>query len=202
MNIYIRYFDRETLVHSVDEAIEFLDSISEITVTPQLINDIRAYMESDMPYPKRYKVRPRVYFILIKCNAETIEEFRANNKKIIDSNSSAYPSETKDERMQALTQEQYGWYRCTLGFKRVIQIPETYKFQYQDSELTALIKGETPLACYNRALDYLQSRQDIDSRSQFPSPKNTNFVYEFLGDVLTEEHTSEIPLESLTNTVG
>ena len=59
MNLYLRYFDRETLVTSVDEAIEFLRDIDEVGMNPVLEADIREYAESDVFYPKRYKVRPR-----------------------------------------------------------------------------------------------------------------------------------------------
>jgi hypothetical protein len=41
MNLYLRYFDRETLVASVDEAIEFLRDIDEIGMNPVLEADIR-----------------------------------------------------------------------------------------------------------------------------------------------------------------
>ena len=64
MNLYLRYFDRETLVPTVDEAIEFLSSIDEIEMNPLLEADIREYASSDVFYPKRYKVHPRVYFII------------------------------------------------------------------------------------------------------------------------------------------
>ena len=68
MNLYLRYFDRETLVSTVDEALDFLRSIDEIEMTPLLEADIREYAESDIYYPKRYKVHPRVYFIIIKTD--------------------------------------------------------------------------------------------------------------------------------------
>ena len=35
--------------------------------------------------------------------------------------------------------------------------------------------------CYNRIIDYLQSREDIDPRSQFPSVKGKNFQYSYIG---------------------
>ena len=61
MNLYLRYFDRETLVTTVDEAIDFLSSIEEIEMNPLLEADIREYASSDVYYPKRYKVHPRYY---------------------------------------------------------------------------------------------------------------------------------------------
>ena len=72
MNLYLRYFDRETLVHTVDEALAFLSEIEEVEMNPVLEADIREYAASEVFYPKRYKVRPRVYFIIIKTEAETM----------------------------------------------------------------------------------------------------------------------------------
>ena len=66
MNLYLRYFDKETLVTNVDDAISFLASIDEIGMNPELERDVRDYAASSVYYPKRYKIRPRVYFIIIK----------------------------------------------------------------------------------------------------------------------------------------
>ena len=55
MNLYLRYIDRETLVSTVDEAIDFLRDIEEIGMDPDLEADIREYVASDVFYPKRYK---------------------------------------------------------------------------------------------------------------------------------------------------
>ena len=38
--------------------------------------DIRDYVASDVAYPKRYKIRPRVYFIIIKTEAATMQDFK------------------------------------------------------------------------------------------------------------------------------
>ena len=76
MNLYLRYFDRETLVDNVDDAIDFLDSIPEVGMNEELEADIRDYVASDVFYPKRYKIRPRVYFIIIKTTAENMLDFK------------------------------------------------------------------------------------------------------------------------------
>ena len=57
MNLYLRYFDSEILVHTVDEAIDFLSGIEEIGMDEALERDLRLYAESDIFYPKRYKIR-------------------------------------------------------------------------------------------------------------------------------------------------
>ena len=72
MNLYLRYFDDETLVHNVDEALDFLSSLSEINLTQELADDLREYANGNVLFPKRYKVRSRVYFIVIKTEAQTM----------------------------------------------------------------------------------------------------------------------------------
>lgn len=76
MNLYIRYFDKETLVYSAEEALDFLRSIPEINVDAAMEKDVRDYANSDVCFPKRYKVRPRVYFIMIKTTAQNMADFK------------------------------------------------------------------------------------------------------------------------------
>lgn len=188
MNIYARYFDQDTLVYSIDELIEFLSTISDISITKELIEDIQTYIESDMPYPKRYKIRPRVYFILIKTTAQSLEEFKANKKETVIPLSSENEIINKKElRTNQLIEENFGWYKGSITFKRVIQIPGTGKFQYQDTPFVALVKAQSGIECYNRIIDHLKGRQDIDPRSQFPSAKGVNFEFKYMGEKLTEE---------------
>ena len=185
MNIYARFFDSETLAYSIDELFEFLRSLQDFTVSADMEEDIRNYVSSDVRYPKRYKIRPRVYFILIKTNAESMEEFKANNKNnnqpeqddIADS-----LLDLKEQKLQMLMKENYGWYRCVLNFKRVLPIPGTMKFQYQDNEFEVCLKASSGQECYNRIINYLQNRSDIDMRSQFPSAKGNSFKFEFIGE--------------------
>ena len=87
MNYYIRYFDNEAFVKTVDEAIYFLETIPDITVTPAMVTDLREYVASDVQFPKRYKVRPRVYFIMIKTEAASMQDFK--DKKALRSVSAA-----------------------------------------------------------------------------------------------------------------
>lgn len=175
MNLYLRYFDQETLVTSVDDAIDFLKSIPEIEMDAELEADVREYAASDLTYPKRYKVRPRVYFIVIKTTAQTMQDFK--DKK-------ALRTPTPAERMEnlvvaSLAQEAPGWYEGSLDFKRVVMVPATGKFEYRDTHFVADVKAESGLDCYNRIVDYL--RDCVDSRSQFPSAKGKNFHFRYLG---------------------
>ncbi len=175
MNLYLRYFDRETLVNTADEAIDFLKSIDEIGMDPDLENDIREYAASDVYYPKRYKVRPRVYFIIIKTDAPTMLDFKekrairpVNNDK-----------ERASSAIMKLNEQRDGWYEGTMDFKRVQLVPGSNKFQYRDTHFVAIVRAISGLDCYNRIVDHLRGR--VDDRSQFPSVKGKNFKFRYMG---------------------
>ena len=190
MNIYARYFDQDVLVHGVDELIDFLSSIPEIPINERLVDDVRAYVESDMPYPKRYKIRPRVYFILIKTSAETMEEFKAHRKDEAINEGTTPVKNTeqlinkKEIKAAQLAEEREGWYLVTMLFKRVIQIAATAKFRYQDTTFQAYIRARSGNECFTRMIEHLKNRSEVDPRSQFPSAKGTNFNFEYIGETL------------------
>lgn len=197
MNIYARYFNQDILVHSFDELIDFLSSIPEIPVNQRLVDDVRNYVESDLPYPKRYKIRPRVYFILIKTTAETMEEFKANRKDG-DGENNAHDSQTspietlanrKEIKAAQLAEEREGWYLCTMVFKRVIQIAVTAKFRYQDTTFVVYVYANSGQECYDHIVAHLKNRPEIDLRSQFPSARGNNFTFEYVGEELNPENS-------------
>ncbi len=181
MNLYLRYFEKETLVPTVDGALAFLRSIPEIGVTPDLENDVREYVKSDVFYPKRYKIRQRVYFIIIKTTAATMLDFK--QKKALHSSPQPTPASDKRDAIATvvtrLNEERMGWYEGTLDFKRVVMIPSTGKHEYRDTHFVAQCKAHSGLDCYNRMVDHLRSR--VDNRSQFPSAKGKNFHFRYLG---------------------
>lgn len=175
MNLYLRYFDNEVLVPRVEDAIDFLASISEIKMNKELEDDLREYVASDVCYPKRYKVRPRVYFIVIKTEAASMADFKA--KKALRPANDTPRAEMPN--VIRLNEKRQGWYEGTVIFKRVIQSPTTGKCEYRDTVFSAQVKAESGLDCYNRICEHLSER--VDSRSQFPSAKGKNFQYEYLG---------------------
>lgn len=177
MNLYIRFFDEECVVNSVEEAYDFLSSLGGVKLDEATVNDLRQYMESPMPYPKRYKVRPRVYFIVIKTTATTLAEFKMNGEK----NQMAVDGVKTEGNGFNILSENLGWYEGEMLFKRVIPIAGTNKFQYQDTRFKARCKVHSVQECYERIVEHLRSRQDVDPRSQFPSIKGKNFTCVYLG---------------------
>jgi hypothetical protein len=153
-----------------------LKGIEEIAMNPVLEADIRDYVASDVFFPKRYKIRPRVYFIIIKTEAVSMMDFkekRAVRQVSGDKNHSGTPA------MMHLNEEREGWYEGTMDFKRVQLVPGTSKFQYRDTHFVAIVKAISGLDCYNRIVEHL--RQRVDERSQFPSSKGKNFKFRYMG---------------------
>jgi hypothetical protein len=178
MNLYLRYFDKETLVYSVDEAIDFLKGIDEIGMNSVLEADVRDYVASDVLYPKRYKIRPRVYFIIIKTEAATMLDFK-EKRAVRTPEPAAAATRQASPAILKLNEVMEGWYEGEIDFKRVLMVPGTGKFQYRDTHFVAQVKATSGIDCYNRIISHLRER--VDDRSQFPSAKGKNFRFRFLG---------------------
>lgn len=186
MNLYIRYFAHEALVKNVEEAADFLRTIPEIKVEQSLINRINTFYTGTSIYPYHLKVSFNNYVIIIKTDALSMEEFKDMQKKREEQKTDAKHTGTAQERRRTiqdiLNEPHPGWYEVSLTFKRVVLIPETSKFQYKDTLFRVKLKAQSALDAYNRVVDHLRNRQDVDVRSQFPSPKSSNFYYTYLGD--------------------
>ncbi len=183
MNLFIRYFDHEALATNIDEAMEFLNSLDEVKADNSIANRIQSFMESSNLYPFRLKVSYSNYVLFLKTDASSIEEFKemeALRKQQKAEGMVPSMADRKKTILDILNEENPGWYEGSILFKRVVLIPETNKFQYKDTRFTARVKAQSPMDCYNRILDHLQKRQEIDQRSQYPSAKSNNFEYKFL----------------------
>ena len=201
MNLYIRYFAHEAFVKSVEEAADFLRTIPEIKVEQSLINRINAFYIGSSIYPYHLKVSFNNYVIIIKSDAQSMEEFKEQQKKREEQkNDPKHPGVMTERRrtiQDILNEPRYGWYEASLTFKRVVLIPETSKFQYKDTLFRVRVKAQSAMDCYNRIVDHLRNRQDVDSRSQFPSSKSSNFYYTYLGESLDNinENAQTYPTE-------
>ena len=176
MNLYIRYFDDETLVHSVEEALNFLSSLGDVEVNAEIVNELERFMSSSAMYPKHIKVRARSFFIVIKTTANTMEEFKAKG-----AGQDKLEKVVQKEALAGYDQFQPGWYAAKIIFKRVVIIPETQKCRYVDTPFICKVKADSVHDCYDKVLGHLRERQDVDVRSQFPSIKSANFEWDFLG---------------------
>ncbi len=182
MNLYVRYFDHETLAYNMDDVVAFLSTIREIKVNPDVVNRILNFVESDNTYPFRLKVSYSNYVLFLKTDAKDLEDFKYQEKmrkeQRLEGRSTM--ADKKRSQMELLNEPHEGWYESRMLFKRVILNPETGKCQYVDTIFRVKLKAKSAMDCYNRIIDHLQNRQDVDPRSQFPSVKSSNFEYIFL----------------------
>ena len=190
MNLYVRYFDHEYLAKSVDDALEFLSSIPEIKLESNAASRITTFLNSSNLYPFRLKVSYSNYVLFLKTEAENLEQFKEEEalrkEQMIDRVSTM--AERKKSIIDALNEENIGWWEAGLTFKRVLIIPETGKCKYVDTPFRARLKAVSAIDAYNRIVDHLKSRPEVDPRSQFPSAKSEKFEYQFIGeDESTEE---------------
>ena len=180
MNLYLRFFNQEVLVENAGQAINFLSQIPDIKLTDGLCKELTHYADSSNLYPKRFKVSQKVYFIVIKTTASTMEEFKAYAAEGMPA-SEEKAENGKEALARALAEENPGWYKAYMKFKRVLPVEGTNKFQYKDTEFEVKLKAHSAQDCYNRVVDHLRTRADVDPRSQFPSIRGRNFKADFLG---------------------
>ena len=205
MNLYVRYFDHETLAYNMDDIVAFLTSIREIKVNDDVVNRILNFVESDNTYPFRLKVSYSNYVLFLKTEAKDMEEFKylERMRKEQRSEGRMTMAERKRTLLDMLNEEHIGWYEASIMFKRVVLNPDTGKCQYIDTLFRVRLKATSAMHCYDRIIDHLQNRQDIDPRSQFPSCNSNNFEYTFLDadkEVKTEEAEVTEQAETPTGT--
>ncbi len=184
MNLYIRYFNHEALAHDVAEAMAFLVSIGEIRVDKNVEDRVGEFWESENTYPFRLKVNYSNYVLFLKTDADSIDEFHRleqENKAVRTDGKPLSNSERKRVQLEALSTANPGWYEGTVVFKRVVVDPVTNKCRYIDTPFTVRCKAESPMDCYNRIIDHLKSRPELDPRCQYPSVRSSSYTYKFVG---------------------
>lgn len=182
MNLYIRYFEHDTLATNMEEVVAFLETIKDLKMTDETMARVNGYYTSANQYPLRLKVGYSNYVLFLKTDAVTLEEFRDRERVRSEQKAvGAYAPEKKKSLLEMLAEPNPGWYDAAITFKRVVPIRETNKFQYADTRFHVRLKAESTIDCYDRIISHLRNRQDVDPRSQFPSPKSANFECTFLG---------------------
>ena len=193
MNLYVRYFDHEYLAKSVDEALDFLRSIPEIKLESNAASRIVTFLNSSNLYPFRLKVSYSNYVLFLKTEADTLEQFK--EEEVIRKEQKAERitsiAERKRTILDALNEEKVGWWEAALTFKRVLTMPETGKCKYVDTPFRVRLRAVSAMDAYNRIIDHLKNRPEIDPRSQFPSAKSEKFEYQFIGE---ENENTEEPI--------
>jgi len=195
MNLYVRYFDHETLACNMDDVKAFLATLHDVKVNDDMIQRVAEFAQSDNAYPFRLKVSYSNYILFLKTEAKDMAEFKYLEKlhKEQRFENRMSMAEKKRNQLQMLSEPKPGWYESKIMFKRVVMSPETGKCQYVDTLFRARLKAESPMDCYNRMIEHLKNRQDVDPRSQYPSVKSPNFEYKFIEPNDAPAQSAEAP---------
>ena len=113
MNLFIRYFSHEALAHNVNEAIEFLGTISEIKLDGTVPGRISNFLYSNNTFPFRLKVSYSNYVLFLKTEANTLEEFHILEQKAKEEKAEGKGQSMADKKrsiMKALNESHPGWY--------------------------------------------------------------------------------------------
>lgn len=202
MNYYIRFFDKDVLVSSYEEAYDFLASIPQIKMDDVRAEILKKFIEGPSKFPLRLKISPKVYALVLKTMETDIEKLRGGNNTDQGHQPMTPPEEQEfrphhpidlgaapiDEwkrrtydRMMQLNDEIPGIYEGCLVFKRVVPIEEnSMKVCYKDTRFVARMRAISGIDCYNQIVEHLKGRQDVDPRSQYPSAKSNKFDFKLL----------------------
>lgn len=181
MNLYVRYFEHECVAKSVEESIEFLNNIGDIKLESNAPSRITTFLKSSNLYPFRLKVSFQNYVLFLKTEAETLEEFKieeaARKEQKVEKPMSM--ADKKKFILDALNEQKIGWWEGSITFKRVLT-DRKGKCQYVDTPFRARLKAVSAMDAYNRMIDHLRNREDVDPRSQFPAAKSQSCQFTFL----------------------
>lgn len=181
MNYYVRYFDSEGVCPTPQELVEFVSGIPQILMTEELSDAIYKFCEDKTSFPRHFRLPNKNTFIVIKTTASSLEEF-----KLRGANGGVVPvdgaKEEKDRKRASADEICPGIYEVNIGFRRAIVNPETHKCSFVEESFVAEMQAQTQRDCYEAVLDYLKNHPDIDSRSQYPSIRSSNFTVKLVGE--------------------
>ena len=177
MKYYVRYFENETLVDGLKEAADFLGALPGVELDDDCMEQLTTYFTTDQKGSKKIFMPNHRSFLIIKTTVNSLEEFKANNQKNL---------ETAEEKAaptpKGLDLEQEGWYECKLSFQRIVANPETKKCFYYNDALEAKVKARSGREAYERMGEHVRKNPDVDERSQMPAAASRNFTWKYLGE--------------------
>lgn len=177
MNYYVRYFDSEGVFPTPDALVEFVASIPQIIMTEDLSDAIYKFCEDKTSFPRHFKLPNKNTFIVIKTNAETLEEFktRGANGGSLQQNEVDASQEIKEAKMSPADEIRPGMYDVSITFRRAIVNPETRKCSFVEETFRVEMLAQSQRQCFDVIIEHLKKHPDIDARSQYPSIRSANF---------------------------
>lgn len=171
MNYYARYFDSEGVFSSPQALVDFIASIPQIMMTEELAGAIKQFCADKTSFPRHFRLPNKNTFIVIKTTAETLDEFKTRG-----ANGGSVPVESKEPKHIPADDIRPGVYDVHMNFRRAIVNPETRKCCFVDETFQVEMLAQSQRQCFEVVIDYLKNHPDVDSRSQYPGIRTSNFT--------------------------
>ena len=178
MNYYVRYFETEGVFPTPQALVEFVANIPQITMTDELADGIYGFCEDKTSFPRHFRLPNKNTFIVIKTTASTLEEFKERGA----SANSANAAEQKEVKLSPADEIHPGRYNVKMVFRRAIVNPDTRKCSFVEETFEVEMLAQSQRQCFDVVIDYLKNHPDVDSRSQYPSIRSSNFQATLVGE--------------------
>ena len=170
MNYYARYFDSEGVFPTPEALVDFISSIPQILMTEELSDAIYKFCSDKTSFPRHFRLPNKNTFIVIKTNAPTLDEFKTRG-----ANGGIASEEPKEVKQAPVDEIRPGMYNVSINFRRAIVNPETRKCGFVEESFEVEMLAQSQRQCFDVVIDYLKNHPDIDTRSQYPSIRSSNF---------------------------
>ena len=80
MKYYVRYFDDETMVDNLKEAMDFLSGLDGVEMDEACVEQLTSYFTTDQKGSKKIFMPNHRSFLIIKTTVNTMDEFKAYDR--------------------------------------------------------------------------------------------------------------------------
>ena len=177
MYYYARYFDSEGVFETPQMLVEFIAGIPQITMTEELSDAVLKFCTDKTSFPRHFRLPNKNTFIVIKTTATSLEEFKTRG-----ANGGNTTTEPKEAKTTAADEIHPGLYDVSMVFRRAIVNPETRKCSFVEETFEAEMLAQSQRQCFEVVIEHLKNHPDVDSRSQYPSIRSSNFKAELISE--------------------
>ena len=107
---------------------------------------------------------------MIKTTATSLEEFKTRG-----ANGGNTPAEPKEPKITLADEIHPGMYDVSMTFRRAIVNPETRKCSFVEETFEVEMLAQNQRQCFDVVIEHLKNHPDVDTRSQYPSIRSSNF---------------------------
>jgi tetratricopeptide (TPR) repeat protein len=149
-----------------------------VTNNPEELSDaVLKFCTDKTSFPRHFRLPNKNTFIVIKTTATSLEEFKTRG-----ANGGNTTTEPKEAKTTAADEIHPGLYDVNMTFRRAVVNPETRKCCFVEETFEAEMLAQSQRQCFEVVIEHLKNHPDVDSRSQYPSIRSSNFKAELISE--------------------